>query len=91
MAYDSGLTKAQADKVYGKVKYIVQDDTVWIPFEITVPQDSFELGLKLGIREWNKYPEEHNLIPVHQAWAEFKPVTVPESDVNIQFPKDVLK
>lgn len=91
MAYDSGLTKAQADKVYGKGKYIVQDDTVWIPFEITVPQDSFELGLKLGIREWNKYPEEHNLIPVHAAWTEFKPVTVPESDVNIQFPKDVLK
>ncbi len=91
MAYDSGLTKAQADRVYGKGKYIVQDDTVWIPFEITVPQDSFELGLKLGIREWNKYPEEHNLIPVHDAWTEFKPVTVPESDVNIQFPKDVLK
>ena len=91
MAYDSGLTTTQADRIYGKGKYIVQDNTVWIPFEITVPQDSFELGLKLGIREWNKYPNEHNLIQIHEAWTEFKPVTVPESDVNIQFPKDVLK
>ena len=91
MAFDSGLTPAQADRVYGKNKYIVQDDKVWIPYEITVPQDSFELGLKLGIRQWNKYPQEHALIPIHDAWTEFKPVTVPESDVSLQFPKDVLK
>ena len=64
---------------------------MWIPYEITVPQDSYELGLKLGIRQWNKYPEEHNLIPIHDAWEEFKPVTVPESDVSLQFPKDALK
>ena len=91
MAYDSGLSTAQADKLYGKNKYIIQDEKVWIPYEITVPQDSYELGLKLGIRQWNKYPQEHNLIPIHGAWSEFKPVTVPESDVNIQFPKDALR
>ena len=91
MAYDSGLTAAQADRIYGKGKYIVENDTVWIPYEITVPQDTFELGLKLGIRQWNKYPEEHALIPIHDSWTEFKPVTVPESDVSVQFPKDVLK
>ena len=91
MAYDSGLSAEQADSVYGKNKYIVQDDKVWIPFEITVSQDTFELGLKLGIREWNKYPEEHMLIPIHEAWTEFKPVTVPESDVSLQFPKDALR
>ena len=91
MAYDSGLTAAQADSIYGKNKYIVQDGTVWIPFEITVSQDSFELGLKLGIRQWNKYPEERKLIPIHEAWTEFKPVTVPESDVSLQFPKDALR
>jgi hypothetical protein len=91
IAYDSGLTPAQADRAYGKNKYIVQDDIVWIPYEITVSQDSFELGLRLGLRQWNKYPEDHCLIPIHQAWTEFKPVTVPESDVNVQFPKDALK
>ncbi len=91
MAYDSGLSEAQADKVYGKGKYIVQDEKVWIPLEITVPQDSFELALKLGMREWNKYSDDHNLIPIHDAWTEFKPVTVPESDVSVQFPKDALK
>ena len=91
MAFDSGLNEAQAARVYGKDKYIVQDGKVWIPFEITVPQDSFELALKLGIRQWNKYSEDHNLIPIHNAWTEFKPVTVPESDVSVQFPKEVLK
>ena len=91
MAYDSGLTAAQADKVYGKNKYIVQAGKIWIPFEITVPQDSFELGLKLGLRQWNKDPNEHRLIPIHEAWEEFKPVSVPESDVSLQFPKDALR
>ena len=91
MAYDSGLSESQADKIYGKNKYIVQNSTVWIPYEITVPQDSYELGLKLGIRQWNKYPNEHNLIPIHDAWNEFKPVTVPESDVSLQFPKGAIK
>ena len=91
MAYDSGLTASQADKIYGKNKYIVWENKIWIPFEITVPQDSFELGLKLGLRQWNKYPDEHNLIPIHDAWNEFKPVTVPESDVSLQFPKDAIK
>ena len=57
------------------------------------PEDkkAFELALKLGIREWNKYSDDHNLIPIHEAWTEFKPVTVPESDVSVQFPKDALK
>ena len=92
MAFDSGYTStADADRQYGKGKYIVQDDKIWIPFEITVPQDSFDLGLKLGIRQWNKYPEEHLLIPVEGAWTEFKPVTVPESDISVSFPKDALK
>ena len=91
MAYDSGLAENQADRVYGKGKYIVQDGNVWIPVEIIVPQDSFELALKLGMREWNKYSDDHNLIPIHEAWTEFKPVTVPESDVSVQFPKDALK
>ena len=91
MAYDSGLTAGAADRIYGKGKYIVQNDKVWIPFEITVPQDNYELALKLGLRQWNKYSNDHNLIPVHDAWNEFKPVTVPESDVSVQFPKEALK
>ena len=91
MAYDSGLSQSQANRIYGNNKYIVQDGKVWIPLEITVPQDSFELALKLGLREWNKYADDHKLIPVHEAWTEFKPVTVPESDVSIQFPKEALK
>ena len=91
MAYDSGLSKSQADSVYGKNKYIVWEDKVWIPVEITVPQDSFALALKYGLREWDRYADDHNLIPIHDAWQEFKPVTVPESDVSVQFPKEVLK
>ena len=92
MAFDSGYTStADADRQYGKDKYIVQDGKIWIPFEITVPQDSFDLGLKLGIRQWNKYPNDHLLIPVEDSWKEYKPVTVPESDVSVSFPKDALK
>ena len=91
MAFDSGLSQGDADRIYGKGKYVVQDGKVWIPFEITVPQDSFDLGCKLGIRQWNKYPEERKLIPIEEAWKDFKPVTVPESDVSVTFPKEALR
>lgn len=91
MAFDSGIPKSEADAQLGKGKYVVIDDTVWVPVEITVPQDSYRLALSLGMRQWNKYPDDHALIPIAEAWKEYKPVSVPASDITLQFPKDALK
>jgi len=91
MAYDSGIPLDMAESKLGRGKYIAEDGRAWIPVEITVPQDSYALALSLGMKQWNKYPQEHALIPLYRAWEEYKPVSVPASDISLQFPKDALK
>lgn len=87
MAFDAGIAVADADAVLGKGKYVVFNDTVWVPVEVTVSQDTFGLALSIALREWNKYGEESVLIPLADAWKEYKPVSVPESDITLQMPK----
>ena len=91
MAYDSGVPLDSADSRLGRGKYISAEGKAWIPVEITVPQDSYALALSLGIKQWNKYPEEHAIIPLSKAWEEYKPVSVPASDITLQFPKEALR
>ncbi|MBQ4379261.1 MAG: hypothetical protein II821_08715 [Treponema sp.] len=91
MAYDSGVSKAEAERIFGSGKFVHQNGKNWIPLEITVPQDSFDLAMTLGIRQWNKYPKERLLLPVEEAWKEYKPVTVPGSDISVPFPSRAVK
>lgn len=100
MAFDAGITEDQADAQLGKGKYILKNGQVWVPVEITVSQDTFRLALSIGLREWKKYEAEAALIPLKYAWLEYKPVSIPESDISLQMPsrdkilkgfKDALK
>ena len=91
MAYDSGVPLELAEGRLGRGKYISAEGKAWIPVEITVPQDSYALALSLGIKQWNKYPNDHVLIPLSKAWEEYKPVSVPASDISLQFPKNALR
>lgn len=91
MAFDSGVPLELADARIGYGKYVVENGKAWIPVEITVPQDSYALALSLGMKQWNKYPDDHALITIESAWQEYKPVSIPASDISLQFPKDALK
>lgn len=91
MAFDSGVPLELADARLGRGKYINAEGKAWIPVEITVPQDSYSLALSLGMKQWNKYSDDHNLIPIADAWKEYKPVSIPASDITLQFPKEALK
>lgn len=86
MAFDSGVSLDEADSKLGKNKYIVKNGTVWVPVEITVSQDTFSLARSIGSREWRKYEAEAQLIEMEYAWLEYKPVSIPESDISLQMP-----
>lgn len=91
MAFDSGLSPSQAGSHLAAGRYIVQDNKVWIPVEITVTQDTFDLAWQLGIVEWKKYGNESQLIPLSGAWELYKPVSIAGSDTDIAVPpKDTL-
>lgn len=85
MAVDAGVPVSRASSVNGG-RTIVAYDKVWIPIEITVTQDSFSLALSLGWKQWNKYKNEAVLIPLEEAWKEYKNVSIPESEQRIEMP-----
>lgn len=100
MAFDAGCSAEVADAQIGKGKYILKNGQVWVPVEVTVSQDTFRLALSIGLREWKKYESEAAIIPLKYAWLEYKPVSIPESDISLQMPsreiilkgyKDALK
>ena len=90
MAFDSGLS---ADKI-GSVRkgyYIAAEGKLWVPVEITLSQDTFSLAWSYGAREWRKAGENAALIPLKNAWSLYLPISVPDSDVNIDMPsQDIL-
>lgn len=88
MAFDSGVSEADAAKVIRDGRYIVQDGKVWIPLEATMCQESFEGERNAGWNQWNsaKKKGEAALYPIHEAWNLYKAVSVPESDTDIELP-----
>lgn len=90
IAFDSGVSVENA-KQAGDC--IIQDDKVWIPLEITLCQDTFSLELSTAMHEWNKYPEDRVLIPLREAWKEYKAVGIPDSSNKLDMPSkaEILK
>lgn len=86
MAFDSGVSPANAAKSIPDGMYVVQDGVVWIPQEITLPQDSFALQRSTGYKEWVKNKNNRTLIPLKTAWKEFSAVGISDSDVKIEMP-----
>lgn len=84
-------SKSEADSSYGSGRYVWQNNKAWILVEITFSQDTYGLATQLGMKQWNKYPKERLLISVADAWKKYKPVSVPESDISVIFPKDALR
>jgi len=89
IAYDSGVAVEDAEKVIKDGYYINMYDKIWIPLEITLSQDPYSLAVKTGYKQWVKAGENAALIPLSDAWKEFKPISVP-SAVEIEFPENEL-
>jgi len=90
MAFDSGLPVEEAAKAGD---HVIQDGVVWIPLEITLTQDDFALERLIGYRQFAKYRDEAALIPLFNAWNEYKAVSMSDSDVKLEYPlsEDIIK
>lgn len=85
MAFDSGVSPSETSKISDGY-FIVQDGKVWIPLEVTLTQGTFALQRQTAYREWTKFKKERALIPMKEAWKEFKAVGIPDSDVKLDMP-----
>lgn len=86
IAFDSGVTEQEAEAAVPGGRYVVNEGTVWIPYEITLCTDTFDLALRTGYSQWVKAGDAAAIIPLEEAWLAFKAVSVPESDTSIQLP-----
>ena len=95
IAFDSGVTPEEAPELLKKTRYVIYNDVVWIPYEITLIQQSFNLALETGYTQINKALADGTaqIYPLHDSWELFKPVSVPESDTDIALPavQDIIK
>ncbi len=85
MAFNSGLTLAEAKKEFSSMEnFIVNNDEVWVPLEITLTDEGFNKAWKVGAREW-KQAEKNNaacLYKMKDSWKIYKPVSVPGAAIK---------
>ena len=89
MAFDSGMTKAEADeKLRSLDNYIEVDDEVWIPLEITLSNEGFYKAYKYGAREWNKAYSEGTaaMYRMQNSWESYPPISVPGATEKFTMP-----
>jgi len=88
IAFDSGYTLEEAKKKIAGNRFVEKNGKIWIPLEITLCQDPFQLELMTGYREWQKYDKQGSavLIPLSEAWEVYQSVGITDSDIKIEMP-----
>ncbi|MEW6646849.1 MAG: tetratricopeptide repeat protein [Pseudomonadota bacterium] len=81
-AADAGLISLQDDLL------AIRDGNVWIPVEATMIATSFAEAWTEGARKYHQHLAAKSLkvIPLHQAWEEYQPVTLKQADHRIEAP-----
>jgi tetratricopeptide (TPR) repeat protein len=89
MMFNTGVPEAQRELIsLDDDLMVVRDGNIWIPVEATMIGTSFAEAWAEGARKYHEYDGKHQLtvIPLQQAWAEFKPVTLKPATYTLQAP-----
>ncbi len=89
MAFDSGLTQEQAELIYrNHAEFIVVDDQVWVPLEITLSDEGFFRACRYGAREWNAADAQGTaaLYRMKDSWEIYQPISVPGATAYFNIP-----
>jgi len=75
IAFDSGLVPSDINNNEQRAgRYIMSEDTVWIPLEVTLTKDDFLKAWETGAQAWRQAGDSARLYPVHDAWKLYEPV-----------------
>lgn len=88
-AFGVNLTPSEARRTFADdTRYIVVDDTVWIPVEATIIDDGFQRAWEEGIRQWREHAPAGRaaLYPIEDAWREYAPVASPLAEPDLETP-----
>ena len=90
MAFDSGLTPEQAELIYrNHSEFIVVEDQVWVPLEITLSDEGFFRACRYGAREWNAADAQGTaaLYRMKDSWEIYQPISVPGATAYFNIPE----
>ena len=86
IAFDSGVDVLSAPELIPGGHFVEYNGKAWIPYEITLCTDTFDLALRTGYSQWVKAGDDAAIIPLGEAWKAFKAVSVSQSDASIPSP-----
>jgi tetratricopeptide (TPR) repeat protein len=79
-AFNLDMWPAEAQKTFGNLdNFIIEDDAVWVPVEITIIRRGFIDAWDVGARQWREAASrgEAEIILTRRAWQDYPPVASP--------------
>ena len=89
MAFNPGISGEELNRSFNnRDNFILIEDEVWVPVEITRIQDGFLDAWETGARLWRENSEKDTLafLPVDEAQDIYQPVGLRSEQLNLDFP-----
>lgn len=69
--------------------FIIRDDEVWVPLEITLLHDGFLKAWQIGAKEWNdnNANEQADFFAMSDSWKTYDPVGLPGNENRVALPE----
>ena len=79
--FDTGISASEEkESGFPEGSYIVEDDTLWLPFETTLVGSSFFLAWEKGAENYRRWKKEVHFINLREAWKTYAPATLPQDE-----------
>jgi len=88
-AFRTDVTLQEATRVFSfQDELLFQNDSVWIPVEVTERSGGFLAAWEVGAREWREAVRQGKagFIPLHDAWGTYEPVGLPGGVAEMHLP-----
>jgi hypothetical protein len=77
LAFDTGGTGGWNSRPGVKSRLIEHEGRLWLPVEITIPEQGFYRAWRIGWEEWQAAGGEARIYPMASSWELYPPVSVP--------------
>ena len=89
MAFNLGVPPEEAKRMFlNPGDLIYEEESTWLPVEVTMVQDGFLKAWETGAKEWREHEPAGRaaLYPIHDAWKEYEPVGLTGASSGLSFP-----
>jgi tetratricopeptide (TPR) repeat protein len=87
LAFNPQIPPEEAENVFVNIDdVIIQNETCWVPVEVTMLNESFLSAWREGARKWRQHSPagSASLLPVRSAWQTYEPVDRPPLNARVQ-------